>query len=771
MKNIKTILHRLVLIGLTIYLSACATPSQFISEETRKTGRLSNDSVLLNASSPALTLQSGVLLTDNDDAFESKLALINEARHTIDLAYYIFADDYTSSTLSVALIEAAKRGVKVRMLLDYHSNYKNLDLFSMLESAALSASGSIEVRFYNRPTENQIKDAIFVTMGCGEAEAQFSGCSASKISEMDEEIVDAALQGNLMNLNKAGSGLFLSGLYAKNPSLMAVAIKNGYQLDIDTLSAPAGGDSEQLKSLKKLGQLYYQAQYGNGVDRILGKLKLRLAYALYGDQIRPIYDVFSSLLPVEQANRSDRALKEWRHFSDFLHHKLLLVDGHKVQLGGRNVEDSYHMNPNSLAAKYIFMDTDVVLQLDKSQENHLTTAYEKLWGFRDMVATIADIRQHAPNEALATMKYAAEKCNDVKPDGKTQHELCIEGAMQKLTQIPLADRVKDRSNLTDTHASEYRQQYKAKSVAARSKQFSIDDSAQVYYVENLPFNIAMPETSLERELGAINEYEGDSGKHIHATWLAALNNVCQQAIVAGKSGMSPKDIVLHNAYLFLPSNILAQLAKMSDGRVPCGNVNIAIVTNSIQTTDLNIVNILSRHSMKAFFDHINNNRDISSGANIKYYEYASGNADSKLSLHTKISVFGDDLFVGSANADVRSYMMDTNNGLFIRQAPNLVKDYVSWVKNLITTKQVVSVDQYFVTTERDQILKEDLLTVDATLAKYKAERWLKEDDKPELKQHIIDLLDQVYNLSIEIVSKKGGSSRAQAQYNSLFKTI
>jgi len=771
MKSFNNVLYRLVATGLFIFLGACSTPSLFISEETRKTGYFSNESVLLNASSPALMLQSGLLLTDNDDAFESKLALIKDARHSIDLAYYIFADDYSSSTMSIALMDAAKRGVKVRMLLDYHSNYKNLDLFSMLEASAISASGSIEVRFYNRPTENQIKDSIYVTMGCGEKELQFSGCSASKLVDMNEEIANAELQGNLRNLNKAGSGLFLSGLYAKNPGLMVTAIKQGYQVDVNTLAAPAGGDPEQLESLKKLGELYYQAQYGAGVDRVLGKLKLQLAYALYGDQITPIYDVFSSLLPIEQANRSDKALAEWRYFSDFLHHKLLLVDGHKLQLGGRNVEDSYHMNPNPMAAKYIFMDTDVVLQLDENQDNALTTSYEKLWGFRDMVATMADIRQHAPNDVLTTMNYASERCDVARAAGKAQYKQCLENAMQTLAQIPLTDRVEDWSKLTEEYAYDYRNHYEARSVSARSKQFSIDESAQVYYIENLPFNIATPEADLARNFGAINQREGDSGKHIHATWLAALNNVCRQATAEGRSGGQPKEVILHNAYLFLPSNILAQLAKVSDGRVPCGNVNISIVTNSIQTTDLNIVNILSRHSMKAFFDYFNNNHHPSKGANIKYYEYVADSAGANLSLHTKVEVFGDDLFIGSANADVRSYMMDSNNGLFIRNAPNLVKDYVSWVKSLINTRRVVSVDQYFITTKRDEILKEDLATIDATLAKYRAERWLKEEDVSGMKQRLADLLDQAYILSAKIVSSTSESSRAQAQFNSLFKTI
>ena len=770
MKTIKNILCTSLFTSLVVFLNACSTPSQFISEETRETGHLSSQSVLLNASSPALVIQEGRLLTDNDDAFESKLALINSAQRSIDLAYYIFADDYSSSVMSTALMDAAKRGVKVRMLLDYHSNYKNIDFFSMLEDSASSTEGSIEVRFYNRPTENQIKDAIYVTMGCGEEQLAFSGCSAAKLEAMNKEIADAALKGDLGNVNKAGSGLFLSGLYAKNPALMVTAIKEGYKIDPDTLAASAGGDPEQLDNLKKLGKLYYQAQYGSGLDRALGMLKLRLAYALYGDQITPVYDAFSSLLPVDQPGRSKVARTEWRHFSDFLHHKLLLVDGHKVQMGGRNVEDSYHMNPSDMAAKYIFMDTDVVLQLNEKQDKTLATNFDKLWGFSSMVATIADIRQHAPNDLLSTMHYASKRCEADQLNTKAEHDACFEAAMQTLKPVPLAERMNDWSEYTKQQANSYSANYQARPVSARSPQFPIDDSAEIYYIENLPFNIATPETKLARNFGAVNEREGDSGKHIHATWLAALKNVCAKASNE-QTGARPREIILHNAYLFMPSNILSQLAKMADGRVPCGNVNISIVTNSIATTDLSVVNILSRHSMKAFFDHIHTNQDPVKGATIKYYEYLADSTEAKLSLHSKVGVFDTDLFVGSANADVRSYMMDTNNGLFIRNAPGLIESYVSWVNNLIDTGRVVALDPYFIATTRDDILKEDLSTIDALLAKYKAERWLKDEDEAGVKQHFTDLLDQAYHLSVKIVSKSSDSTEAQAQFNTLFKTI
>lgn len=54
-----------------------------------------------------------------DDAyFTSLLADINDAVHTIDIEMYIFSNDMAGSILSDALCHAAKRGVKIRILVD-----------------------------------------------------------------------------------------------------------------------------------------------------------------------------------------------------------------------------------------------------------------------------------------------------------------------------------------------------------------------------------------------------------------------------------------------------------------------------------------------------------------------------------------------------------------------------------------------------------------------------------------------------------------------------
>ncbi|MEO5624332.1 MAG: phospholipase D family protein [Dokdonella sp.] len=89
--------------------------------------------------------QSGFrpLLT-NTNALMSRIVLADAARHSIDLQYYIFANDATGRLLAQRLLAAADRGVRVRILLD------DLDISEedhMLN--ALDAHPNIEVRLFN----------------------------------------------------------------------------------------------------------------------------------------------------------------------------------------------------------------------------------------------------------------------------------------------------------------------------------------------------------------------------------------------------------------------------------------------------------------------------------------------------------------------------------------------------------------------------------------------------------------------------------------------
>ncbi|MDR3446715.1 MULTISPECIES: phospholipase D family protein [unclassified Dyella] len=89
--------------------------------------------------------QSGFrLLTKSSNALMSRIAIIDQARHSIDMQYYIFKNDATGRLVAQHVLAAADRGVRVRMLLDA-MDLTNED--RML--GALDAHPSIQVRLFN----------------------------------------------------------------------------------------------------------------------------------------------------------------------------------------------------------------------------------------------------------------------------------------------------------------------------------------------------------------------------------------------------------------------------------------------------------------------------------------------------------------------------------------------------------------------------------------------------------------------------------------------
>lgn len=77
-------------------------------------------------------------------AFAARLLMIRAAKQQLDVQYYIWRNDVTSSILMSELLQAADRGVQVRILLD---DYGTSGLDS--ELAALDTHPNIEVRLFN----------------------------------------------------------------------------------------------------------------------------------------------------------------------------------------------------------------------------------------------------------------------------------------------------------------------------------------------------------------------------------------------------------------------------------------------------------------------------------------------------------------------------------------------------------------------------------------------------------------------------------------------
>lgn len=726
------------------------------------------------ARAESLRVTSARLITDNDEAFLSKLDLVERSSTSLDLIYYIWANDHSSSRLSQALIAAAARGVRVRLLVDYHTNYKRLDLFSYLESAG---AGRIEVRFYNRPTRNIVQDAAYMTMGCPRDAVAVIGpqdCSQQKFDEIARLFEQETIAGvpaasrNISNLNTGGSGLLLSGLYSKRPDVMALAIQRGQGIDPQALAAgkPQASAAER-EQLKKLAQAYWNSRTGTPFQRLQGQFRLAFASALFGEKIGPIFATFNNLLPVNR-EFSGASLYDWDHLTDFTHHKLLLADQRVLQMGGRNVEDSYHMRPNELTDKYVFMDTDLVAELAAGGEL-LSDSFERLWKFDAMVATLAEVRQHAPNDFvanLAAFEAAERACRGAAAGARSA--ACVDREFQRRSRS-LAQRIAAEGSAIAARAARYAR-YAEAIKGERQDTLVAGSGASIGYLENLHFDPAKTASERQRIYGAQVGEEAKSGKNIHAYWINALQRTCSRATAA-----APQRVVLHNAYFFAPGQMLAALAAMTDGRVDCSNVRLTVLTNSIETTDLNVVNILARHSMKALLDHLAQHGDKARGARFEYFEYRPVESSRTLSLHSKVSVLGPDLLIGSANADVRSLMMDTNNAALVRNAGPMHDEYLRSIDSIIgDAKRARSVREELESKPRAVLLEEDMATLGRIAAKYRLERRLDQGELAAAKTQLRGLLDAAYELSKRALDPAAAESErldAQQAFNRLFKTI
>lgn len=103
--------------------------------------------------------QAGLkLLGDGLDAFIARLALTQAATSTLDLQYYLYHDDLTGRALTLALLQAADRGVRVRLLLDdMATRGKDEALFQV------AAHPNIDIRFFNPFHREYSRELQFIT--------------------------------------------------------------------------------------------------------------------------------------------------------------------------------------------------------------------------------------------------------------------------------------------------------------------------------------------------------------------------------------------------------------------------------------------------------------------------------------------------------------------------------------------------------------------------------------------------------------------------------
>jgi cardiolipin synthase C len=809
--------------------------ADYVNCNKRKSAReLSSKEIQDIASSTNLNLgskiQSAELIIDNDESFDKKLEAIKSARKEIRMVYFIYGNDDSSSLISNALIEKAKEGVRVKLLVDFITNYKNFDLFSMMMK---EGNGNIDIRFYNFPSERLRKDAVFTTLSCpkGVTNPSSKECYGSKQNRM-KSLDDSTLF----------SKLFLGGLYGKSATALKVSMGLGAQVTPDDFKKKEGEEEIEADQIKDFFKLLYEAKVkGN----FFSLVKLQFSMIAYGSQINPILDKITGHLPVIDDGASKFPVKqfeqifkpfkvthadEWDHLTDYVHHKLIVVDGQEFQLGGRNIEDSYHMKSRvSGSGKYIFKDTDFHAKTAPGGARQIEASFDRMFNFTNMVATASTVNKYAPIKYInnpEALGIAAKACGEKMAKGLVKEGSSLDQCL--ITTIEASEyykkddvRFADVKSKMTASVQTYNEKYAkaGKKVAQdnwrQQKTFSdvSDDlstadlkSSEMYYFENTPYDVDVDKKAVRRVGSRVNK-DHRYNKNIHQLWYKELENSCR----VSQNENRDVHVVFHNAYLILPAGLTYSLAKMMNGTYgDCSRVKVTFLTNSIETTDLNVINIFSRYQMIQLFKYyqgIKNYEKTYLASNltakqrndykrwypkIQYYEYKASHMGSGISLHTKLALFGDDLFVGSANLDVRSYFMDTNNGLLIRNAHDLNKNYLKFIEDILADKdQTLNLSETFVNYTEAQVQKENDMLISMLLA-----RWDKKGRvNPERKAAILDVINKLGShisfIAYNLLTYKGGEDyvdmfnetekydsetkfrlrKMSNEFNGLFKTL
>jgi phosphatidylserine/phosphatidylglycerophosphate/cardiolipin synthase-like enzyme len=93
-------------------------------------------------SAPDAEQHAVILLDQGHDALLARLHMIESARHSIELQVFIFDLDESGTLILDALVRAARRGVKVRLLLDQLYGLSRPELQARPNSSPASCSSS-----------------------------------------------------------------------------------------------------------------------------------------------------------------------------------------------------------------------------------------------------------------------------------------------------------------------------------------------------------------------------------------------------------------------------------------------------------------------------------------------------------------------------------------------------------------------------------------------------------------------------------------------------
>lgn len=153
LSTLRGLLTCVAFVSLSLALTGCATKLPTNVDRPISTAAMPSSSsplVQLTQSRKQKENKAGAaasgftLLTSPQEAYGSRLALVQGARQTLDLQYYAIHADASTGRLLRAVAEAARRGVRVRILLDdFHGTGRNALVMRM------AFVPNVEMRMFN----------------------------------------------------------------------------------------------------------------------------------------------------------------------------------------------------------------------------------------------------------------------------------------------------------------------------------------------------------------------------------------------------------------------------------------------------------------------------------------------------------------------------------------------------------------------------------------------------------------------------------------------
>lgn len=164
-----------LLLMLALTLAGCATSStpRTVTQALPASDSAFGRSVQRQAS--AHEGRSGFrLLPNSTEAFHARAELIRNAQSSIDLQYYIVHDGLSTRALVHELLQAADRGVRVRILLD-DTTSDGLDEVI----ATLAAHPKVQIRVFNPLHLGRSTGVTRALAGCSTCRCSTGACTTS----------------------------------------------------------------------------------------------------------------------------------------------------------------------------------------------------------------------------------------------------------------------------------------------------------------------------------------------------------------------------------------------------------------------------------------------------------------------------------------------------------------------------------------------------------------------------------------------------------------